>query len=1413
MKRSLRAAVILFVALAMFQLPSNAAPPPEADDQTKGLYPAVTTVADYLGGLAAYGRLGQSLPLTSLVPAGPAGIDLAGTFADLKSRAGSPTSLSALETNLTYTRAATATAPGVTSTATVIAPPDALSQVYGLKLDVTATRRVEAPLALPVSTTPPVTLATGTGPGVPLDLTWHSVTEVYVDLATSGTWMKAAPVLTLTSAVAPTPFADAPSKAQVGVAEVSITPGSTMTLTQTLTAVIEDDGSEPGDGRLFLMEPTSAPGVLIPGELTLPFADNVTVTRAGTAAATLGLTSALYKAGTDPGAEVSVTSAPLIDAAFVPSVTTNAGYGALKVFTNITGADLLGGLGQLVAALSGVQRHGSVDKSLPYMDGTLADTAPVATQIAEFVVKHTLPDDAATTTINEFGQADFATVDEMLTLLKADVPALVDADLAPSYDPTSAEKELTFRVHLLQAQPAVGVPLTTSPYKNTDGTSNPIGRPSIGSALRATGGSTPVLLTGLSNLTDPAATYVSNATARTGYEVDVVVGVRLRDAVPCTSPCDANPSDGFDQTDDLPPFLRWFVRTGDDVAPEITLDTLITSPLATSTVGRAGFAQVSVVNPSTVALTKGADATKPTLAVQIKPSGSGDANLLLQDLLKDLATATPTLVTPTRSYGSKADLVVDVRNKVDGSGPSALPGTAHVVVEQTDASAALAAADVKTDPTDAPAKILKALDYNLQSTDALAGKYLSVLDNVMSTAESINSAIPTDVLGKPLPTLGSTPASLFSAYATFRAKIQDVRNGAIPPSLQAMNEALQSAMGSEGATLMFSLKDFGDGEGLNVIPRLNVNKTKEFNVPLSIDTPTFDVASLASSGQLKATVKVRGDIAVPISLKDAEPNVRVLDSARLQVDLAVANDPALQLNVNLAGIQGRLGPNGVIKGGFNVKANVAGSDASFADLDNPIDQSKEKPVALSSFLSSLDGQFLPSPGGQTCQAPAAENTGTPEAVSGAYLCAEFPVYVNGAPLVGEPEDATHSTFIKVAVDDPTAVPTVTFPTGLDASYLAAQLLNFGPIKDGLAKLSQLISDGLDVISLKGKLPLVGESLQDAAQAAKGLDLVKAIDLQGAMDSGLSGIANPTVDDLKSEVLDPIAQSVVDTGVLRDTDPAYNPLDPDLDVLPSKKDVRFDLDCGATDGMDLCLGTDPVTKVYGIQVQMVLGEGLNPDNAATASCPAGEKCSAMKDVDLGLPAISLQMTGGSQLKLDGAWELELGFGYDKSSGFYVLDNPLPKSGLEDGNDAQPELSVGLHASLSSFAAKANLLFLELDVTDDGVLGTGQPVDSNKGEKADDDLGNHASSIAIDGKVNIQKVGGTSGNDRIAGGDFENLLANLGTAFKTTVSGSVDIDLHLKASADGLAKGLPSIGADLLDRLEPELDQRWRRRVRR
>ena len=1393
MKRWIRAAVVVPVSLAMLQLPANAVPPAEADDQTKGLYPAVTTVADYLGGLAGYGRLGQSLPLTSLVPGGSAGIDLDGTFADLKTRAGSPTSLSGLTSNLTYTRAETSSAPAVTSVATVVNPPDALSQVYGLKLDVTATRRVEAPLQVPVSTTPAVTLATGTGPGVPLDLTWHSVTEVYVDLATTGTWMKASPLLTLTSAVAPTPFADAPSKAQVGVASVSITPASTMTLTQTLTALVEDDGSEPGDGRLYLMEPTSAPGVLVPGELMLPYADNVTVTRNGTVAAVLGLTSALYKAGTDPGAQVSVSSASLTDAAYVPTVTTNTAYGALKAFTNVTGADLLGGLGQLVAALSGVQRHGSVDKPLPYMDGTLADTAPVATQIADFVLDHTLPDDPATTTVNEFGQADFATVDEMLTLLKSEVPALVDGDLAPSYDPTTAEKELTFRVHLLQAQPSVAVPLTVSPYKNSDGTSNPIGRPAIGSALRATGGTTPTLLTGLSNVTDPAATYVSNATAKAGYEVDVVVGVRLRDAVPCATPCDTNPSDGFEQVNDLPPFLRWFLRTGDDPAPEITVDSVVTSPLATSTTGRAGFAQITIVAPSTVELTKDADVTKPTLAVQIKPSGSGDAALLLQDLLKDLATAAPTLVAPTRSYGSKADLLVDVKNKVDGSGPSALPGPAHVVVEQADATAALTAADNKTSASDASAKILKALDYNLQSADALAGKYLNVLDTVMSTAESINSAIPTDILGKPLPTLGSTPASLFSAYATFKAKIQDVRNGAIPPSLQAMNEALQNAMGSEGATLTFSLKDFSDGEGLNVIPRLHVDKTKDFNIPLSIDTSTFDVASLASSGQLKASVKVRGDIAVPISLKDAEPNVRVLDSARLQVDLNVVNDPALQLSVNLAGIQGRLGPNGVIKGGFNVRATVAGAPTSFANLDVPIDQSLETPVALSSFLSKLHGEFLPSSGGQDCQAPAAANTGTPAPVHGAYLCAEFPVYVNNAPLVGQPEDADHSTFIKVAVDDPTAVPTVTFPTGLDASYLAAQLFSFGPIKDGLAKLSQLVSDGLDVVSLKGKLPLVGKSLQDAAQAAKGLDLVKAIDLQGMMDSGLAGVPSPKVSDLRTNVLDPIAQAVADTGVLRDTEAAYNG---DADTVASKKDVRFDLDCSAADGLQACADTDDLTLVYGIQVQMVLGQGDNPGDAATASCPAGQKCSAMKDVDLGLPAISLKMTGGSQLKLDGAWELELGFGYDKSTGFYVLDNPLPKSGVEDSNDTLPELSVGLKAQLSSFAAKANLLFLELDVQDDNVLGSDKTANSNAGQVADDDPSNHASSVAINGKINIQKPGGSAGNDRIAGGEFENLLANLGTAFKTTVSGSVDIDLHLKASVDGLAKGLPAVSADLL-----------------
>ncbi|MEB3829160.1 proprotein convertase P-domain-containing protein [Phormidium sp. CCY1219] len=185
--------------------------------------------------------------------------------------------------------------------------------------------------------------------------------------------------------------------------------------------------------------------------------------------------------------------------------------------------------------------------------------------------------------------------------------------------------------------------------------------------------------------------------------------------------------------------------------------------------------------------------------------------------------------------------------------------------------------------------------------------------------------------------------------------------------------------------------------------------------------------------------------------------------------------------------------------------------------------------------------------------------------------------------------------------------------------------------------------------------------------------------------------------------------------------------------------------GAIDRNDIAISGDPNADNF-LQWDMTLGSNFTVDEEIA--------------LDLGLPALGLEIDGG--VNLDLGWELDFGFGLNREEGFYFA--------LSD--DAEnPEVRVNLNASIPGLQATGSLGFLKLNVSD----RQDNPTHLN-------------ANFAID---LVEK--GATGEDATKLGLFE--MGNLGVT--PTLTGGAKVHLDLRGSVlenndkNSIAAALPSI----------------------
>jgi len=204
-------------------------------------------------------------------------------------------------------------------------------------------------------------------------------------------------------------------------------------------------------------------------------------------------------------------------------------------------------------------------------------------------------------------------------------------------------------------------------------------------------------------------------------------------------------------------------------------------------------------------------------------------------------------------------------------------------------------------------------------------------------------------------------------------------------------------------------------------------------------------------------------------------------------------------------------------------------------------------------------------------------------------------------------------------------------------------MNLATIREELEKVLDALEANLKTVAFANSLPLVGKGLSTATGDA--VDFLE--DLRTTLDDQLK---TGSVEQIQQTLGDALGQKGL--GWLQDVNGDGNKDKEDITLTDTAQQVTF----------GFSLGRDPVSIAAGI------------------------------GFDIGLPALGLAVTDGSKVKTDVGFSLNLGFGVNKDTGFFV--DTAPKD----------ELKVNLTTSLQNFSATGKLGFLQVDVTDSAAQPT-------------------------------------------------------------------------------------------------------------
>ncbi|WP_212830063.1 calcium-binding protein [Catellatospora sp. TT07R-123] len=566
--------------------------------------------------------------------------------------------------------------------------------------------------------------------------------------------------------------------------------------------------------------------------------------------------------------------------------------------------------------------------------------------------------------------------------------------------------------------------------------------------------------------------------------------------------------------------------------------------------------------------------------------------------------------------------------------------------------------------------------------------------------------------GSPVPAAGS-------AYAV-RPELADALDrllAAPPETLQDALDVVNDVIG-EDSGLNFTLDQRPGGPYL----RLGLDWKRDFHTggPLAFKWDAArDLISLESAGSFSVDVDAHAQLGLLLPLKlGAAP---LLDHTSQAAVTVSGSADGLAVGARVGPLALDLGKDpdfGKVQADFSV--GLGGLTA-----DGPV-----------SGLFGLSPTFTTA--GTDC---GAGSGGTDVAI-----CARAPVFVNGCT----PDTGTNILAFQLKLTaSPLGFDPSTQSPDLTSCFanLALTLTDFNVGIDGyLAKIEQ----ALRLASFDGKLPLVGDDLQQGQQFIAQL----RVDVRNAIGPVL---ANATLDSKGlSDGLTDVLQRVAPGATATVTCQAGAPAVPcGQEYLQA---VRISL-----------------TAVKG---NVSAAQGC----AAAADEPDEHKRCLELDVplDLGIPGLSLKAakgaTGGVQARL--GWKAHLDLVLDRTEGFYIPTH--------SGSDLTPELQIGAAFDLTDDLA-AQLAFIQVKATKKGAAPLVRAhfaidLKSSPGEQscfADVAAADCAEDTGA--KLSLARLG------------------DLGSLLATSLTADVHVDLHLAAkvaAGNSAASALPGISADFL-----------------
>jgi len=302
--------------------------------------------------------------------------------------------------------------------------------------------------------------------------------------------------------------------------------------------------------------------------------------------------------------------------------------------------------------------------------------------------------------------------------------------------------------------------------------------------------------------------------------------------------------------------------------------------------------------------------------------------------------------------------------------------------------------------------------------------------------------------------------------------------------------------------------------------------------------------------------------------------------------------------------------------------------------------------------------------------------------------------------------------------------------------------NLGVVIDGIDFVLGGVQDVLDGEVFGVDLPIIGDSLSGAA------DFIG--DIRTDFIGQLRARMNESLDDSASVIRLALYLAVGPDGLnlLMDNNESGTVTEEDITVTLIDRDE---------DGQE----DDEV------HVDMLLGKG-----ATIVDTPI--------QFDIGVPALGLEVDGNVELGVGFAWQLA--FGISRQEGFYL------------DTSKQNELSVGIEARIPDMKATGNLLFLQLDASD-------EDADSDPNNQYVDVDGDgkypsvFSASLSVDLKDPIDTIPGTNDDqDKLTFGDLASGDWSFSELVDASIEGVAAVNLDLLLSYEGDSR-FPSLGAEL------------------